>query len=92
MHSIIPHVFSICPNLLFTIPFYTMIFVRLFGPLLEIVKGLFGPLPKMVKGLSGPLLEMVKGICLEPAMLCQPPPLASSRRGWMILPDMEDYV
>ena len=77
-------------------------FVGLFGPLLEMVKGLFGPLPKMVKGLfrplleivkglSRPLLEMVKGMCLEPAMLCWPS-LASSKRRWMMLPDVGDYV
>ena len=69
MHSIVLHVFPICPNLLFTIPFCTLVFVRLFRPLLEIVKGLYRPLSEIVKGLSGPLLEMVKGMCLEPAML-----------------------
>ena len=50
-------------------PFCTLVFVGLFGPLLEIVKELYGPLPKMVKGLSWPLPEMVKGMCLEPAVL-----------------------
>lgn len=72
-------------------PFCTPVFVGLSEPLLEMVKGLFGHFLEIVKGLSGPLPEMIKGMCLEPVMLYRPP-LASSRCGWMMLPDVGDYV
>ena len=60
--------FQYIPILLFTLPFYTPVFVGLSGPLPEMVKGLFGLLLAIVKGLSVLLPEMVKGMCLEPAI------------------------